>query len=388
MHAFILALLATGVAAFGSLPIPGNPCMDPKDFVPTNSLDLPHCEEGDVVQATQAACEAAGCKWEWNEGKDDSCECGSEQLCESAAVGGTWTPRSLTCGLLLTTWHSWTCASDAGQMDYFAGGCCSGGAAASKCACDTPADCAFNPCMDPNDFVPANLISSDHCEGDEPSNPIAATPAACEAAGCNWDGDNNDDPCHCDSEQVCESAAVGGTWKPRSFTCGGGTYQGHASSWTCASNAGEMDGIAGLCCSGGAAASKCICDTPDCAFNPCMDPNDFVPTNLVSTYHCEGDEPPNPVAATPAACEAAGCNWDGGNNDDPCQCDYQQFCESPAVNGTWTPRSFMCGGGTIQGGGDAWWTCERLAIMGSSEMEAAVGPCCSSGAVQLPTNCA
>ena len=265
MHAFILALLATGVAAFGSLPIPGNPCMDPKDFVPTNSLDLPHCEEGDVVQATQAACEAAGCKWEWNEGKDDSCECGSEQLCESAAVGGTWTPRSLTCGLLLTTWHSWTCASDAGQMDYFAGGCCSGGAAASKCACDTPADCAFNPCMDPNDFVPANLISSDHCEGDEPSNPIAATPAACEAAGCNWDG---------------------------------------------------------------------------------------------------------------------------GNNDDPCQCDYQQFCESPAVNGTWTPRSFMCGGGTIQGGGDAWWTCERLAIMGSSEMEAAVGPCCSSGAVQLPTNCA
>ena len=135
MHAFILALLATGVAAFGSLPIPGNPCMDPKDFVPTNSLDLPHCEEGDVVQATQAACEAAGCKWEWNEGKDDSCECGSEQLCESAAVGGTWKPRSVTCGGSTiqeggVAW--WTCARLAqigsSEMEAAVGPCCSSGA--------------------------------------------------------------------------------------------------------------------------------------------------------------------------------------------------------------------------------------------------------------------
>ena len=272
MHAFILALLATGVAAFGSLPIPGNPCMDPKDFVATNSMDLPHCEEGDVVAATQAACEAAGCKWRLDEGKnDDPCECGSEQLCESAAVGGTWTPRSLTCGVLLTMCLGGrtcpTCASNAGEMEYFAGGCCSGGAASTKCICGTPdtPDCAFNPCKDPNDFVLANLIPADHCEGDERSNPIAATQAACEAAGCNWDGDNNDDPCHCDSEQVCESAAVGGTW---------------------------------------------------------------------------------------------------------------------------TPGSFTCGGSTIQGGGDAWWTCARLAQIGSSEFEATAGPCCSSGAVQLPTNCA
>ena len=262
MHAFLLALLATGVAAFGSLPAadPGNPCLDPGDFVATNSIDAPHCEQRGLV-ATRAECEAAGCNWRLDKG-NDPCECDSEQLCESTAVGGTWTPRSLTCGSLLTDGaspvHSWTCASSPGEMAWFAGGCCSGGQASSKCnvVCDTP-DCAFNPCMDPNDFVPANLIPADHCVGDESPNPIAATQPACEAAGCEWDGGNIDDPCRCNSEEVCESTDVGGTWTPRSFTCGGSTYQGYASSWTCASNPGGIDHLSGLCCGAGAVSSKC-----------------------------------------------------------------------------------------------------------------------------------
>ena len=278
MHAFLLALLATGVAAFGSLPAlpaadPGNPCLDPKDFVKTNSLDAPHCEEGAVV-ATYAACEAAGCNWRLDEGKnDDPCECDSEQLCESAAVGGTWTPRSLTCGFLTeqALGASWTCASNPGEMLWFAGGCCSGGAASTKCICGTPdtPDCAFNPCMDPKDFVPDNLIPADHCVGDEPSNPIAATQAACEAAGCKWDGGNTNsdgnDPCLCESEQVCESTAVGGTWTPRSFTCGGSVIQnpsnGGSSWWTCANLAqmgpSAMTATADPCCSGAVQLPEC-----------------------------------------------------------------------------------------------------------------------------------
>ena len=263
MHGFLLALLATGVAAFGSLPAahPGNPCLDPEDFVATNSIDAPHCvgdEPPNPIAATQAACEAASCEWDAGN-NDDPCHCDHEQLCESATVGGTWTPRSLTCGGAGSEWEalvsSWTCASNPNEVDYFAGLCCSSGVASSKCNCEG-ADCAFNPCMDPEDFVPANAIPSDHCEGDEPPNPIAATQAACEAASCDWDAGNNDDPCHCNSEQLCESATVGGTWTPRSLTCGGSSYQAVGSSWTCASNP-NMDYFAGLCCSGGEASSKC-----------------------------------------------------------------------------------------------------------------------------------
>ena len=266
MHAFLFALLATGVAAFGSLPAahPGNPCLDPEDFIATNSIDTPlYCVIPSPIGETKATCKAAGCDWdeEPDAGKD-SCECNSEQLCESDAVGGTWTSISLTCGgpFMQAAANSWTCASNPNELDWYAGGCCRGGVASSKCntLCETP-DCEFNPCMDPDDFVPAATIPADHCVGDENDNPIAATKVTCEAAGCGWDEDDNT-PCGCHSEQLCESPAVGGTWTLRSRTCGGRVYQEEESNPTCASNPNdpnEMDFYAGRCCSGGMASSKC-----------------------------------------------------------------------------------------------------------------------------------
>merc|ERR1719387_2736041 len=43
----------------------------------------------------------------------------------------------------------------------------------------------------------------------------------CVAADCNPDGD---DGCQCDSQEKCESATIGGTWKVES-TCA--DYSGH-----------------------------------------------------------------------------------------------------------------------------------------------------------------
>ena len=142
----------------------------------------------------------------------------------------------------------------------------------------------------------------DHCEGDEPPNPIAASREACEAVGCRWDED--DDPCHCNSQQLCESPAVGGTWTARSLTCGGGQLQGASPSWACdAADAWLIDHFAGVCCRGGTASSKCNCEALDCAFNPCMDPNDFDPMAAVPYANCDGDsENGNPIAASQEGC--------------------------------------------------------------------------------------
>ena len=179
MHAFLLALLVTGVAAFGSLPAahPGNPCLDPNDFIATDSIvQPPYCAVPNAISETKDTCKAAGCYWdEYPDPGSDSCGCGSQQLCESDAVGGTWTVSSFTCGDEGLLNQGWNCASNPGELGWFSGGCCSGGAAASKCnaVCET-ADCAFNPCKDPNDFDPAASKPDDDCVTDEPrSNPIA-----------------------------------------------------------------------------------------------------------------------------------------------------------------------------------------------------------------------
>ena len=386
MHGFLLALLVAGVAAFGSLPAadPGNPCLDPNDWIATNSIDRPpYCVVPDAISETKDTCEAADCYWEESPtpGKD-SCQCNSQQLCESDTVGGTWTVGSMTCDdrTLLNTGASWDCASNPGELEWFAGGCCGGGAASSKCntVCETP-DCAFNPCKDPNDFDPAASQPDDHCVGDEPgSNPIAASMEACEAAGCGWEEDSPDDPCHCNSEQLCESPAVGGTWTARSLTCGGGRLQAWGSSWTCDAEGGwAIDHFAGVCCRGGAASSKCNCETPlDCAFNPCKDPNDFDPMAATAYDHCEGDEPgSNPIAASREACEAVDCTWEEDSPDDPCQCNSEQLCEAPAVGGTWTTVSILCGSGSTQMTGSTL-TCATDAVT----MASFAGMCCRGGA--------
>ena len=263
MHGFLLALLVAGVAAFGSLPAadPGNPCLDPNDWIATNSIDRPpYCVVPDAISETKDTCEAAGCYWEEIPTPgNDSCQCKYKQLCESDTVGGTWTVSSLTCDdrTLLDVGASWDCASNLYELEWFAGGCCRGGAASSKCICETP-DCAFNPCKDPNDFDPAAANAYEHCEGDEPgSNPIAASREACEAVGCEWEEGSPDDPCHCNTEQLCESPAVGGTWTTGSILCGSGSIQRTGSTWTCATDADSMASYAGVCCRGGAASSKC-----------------------------------------------------------------------------------------------------------------------------------
>ena len=383
MHGFLLALLVAGVAAFGSLPAadPGNPCLDPNDWIATNSIDRPpYCVVPDAISETKDTCEAAGCYWEEIPTPgNDSCQCNSQQLCESDTVGGTWTVSSLTCDdrTLLDVGASWDCASNPYELEWFAGGCCRGGAASSKCNCETP-DCAFNPCKDPNDFDPAASQLDDHCEGDEPgSNPIAASREACEAVGCGWEEDSADDPCHCNTEQLCESPAVGGTWTARSLTCGGGRLQAGGSSLSCdAEGEWAIDHYAGVCCRGGAASSKCNCETPDCAFNPCKDPSDFDPAAANAYEHCEGDEPgSNPIAASREACKAVGCEWEEGSPDDPCHCNTEQLCESPAVGGTWTTGSILCGSGSIQRTGSNW-TCATDA----DSMAYYAGVCCRGGA--------
>ena len=302
MHAFLLALLVTGVAAFGSLPAahPGNPCLDPNDFLATNSIVRPpYCAVPNAISETKDTCEAAGCYWdEYPDPGSDSCGCGSQQLCESDAVGGTWTVNSFTCGDEGLLNQGWNCASNPGELGWFSGGCCSGGAAASKCnaVCEI-ADCAFNPCKDPNDFDPAASKPDDHCVGDEPPNPIAASREACVAVGCEWNEGNPNDPCHCNSQQLCESPAVGGTWTARSLTCGGSQVQGGGPSWACdAEDAWLIDHFAGVCCRGGTASSKCNCEALDCAFNPCMDPNDFDPMAAVPHANCTA----TPRTATPS----------------------------------------------------------------------------------------
>ena len=94
MHAFLLALLVTGVAAFGSLPAahPGNPCLDPNDFIATNSIARdPYCVVPNTISETKGTCEAAGCYWVENPTPgSDPCHCSSQQLCgltPSAARG-------------------------------------------------------------------------------------------------------------------------------------------------------------------------------------------------------------------------------------------------------------------------------------------------------------
>ena len=383
MHAFLLALLVTGVAAFGSLPAahPGNPCLDPNDFLATNSIVRPpYCAVPNAISETKDTCEAAGCYWdEYPDPGSDSCGCGSQQLCESDAVGGTWTVNSFTCGDEGLLNQGWNCASNPGELGWFSGGCCSGGAAASKCnaVCEI-ADCAFNPCKDPNDFDPAASKPDDHCEDDEPPNPIAASREACVAVGCEWNEGNPNDPCHCNSQQLCESPAVGGTWTARSLTCGGSQVQGGGPSWACdAEDAWLIDHFAGVCCRGGTASSKCNCEALDCAFNPCMDPNDFDPMAAVPYAVCDGDsENGNPIAASQEACEAASCEWQS-SSDEPCHCGSEQLCESPAVGGTWNTGSHLCGSGYTQGIGS---TLSCASDEGKGFMAHYATMCCRGGA--------
>ena len=113
--------------------------------------------------------------------------------------------------------------------------------------------------MNPNDFDPMAAVPYANCDGDsENGNPIAASQEACEAASCEWQS-WSDEPCHCGSEQLCESPAVGGTWNTGAHLCGSGYTQRIGSTLSCASDEGKgfMAHYATMCCRGGAASSKC-----------------------------------------------------------------------------------------------------------------------------------
>lgn len=114
--------------------------------------------------------------------------------------------------------------------------------------------------------------------------------------------------------------------------------------------------------------------SPTCAFTPCKDAADFVPTNLLDAPHCVGDEQEsgNPIAANQAACEAAGCDWSEG--DDPCTCNTPEACEAAGGGANWTPRSFKCGSAAVQD-----FVSRQTCATGSSTITWTAGMCCRGG---------
>ena len=114
--------------------------------------------------------------------------------------------------------------------------------------------------------------------------------------------------------------------------------------------------------------------SPTCAFTPCKDAADFVPTNLLDAPHCVGDEQEtgNPIAANQAACEAAGCDWSEG--DDPCTCNTPEACEAAGGGANWTPRSFKCGSAAVQD-----FVSRQTCATDSSTITWTAGMCCRGG---------
>ena len=105
-----------------------NPCSDPSHFRPHNGLDDPHCigdEIGNPIAQSQSACEGVCldvgncCQWDADR-PSDPCHCAQEQLCESASVGGTWTPRMWKCGGDMQINQKWE-----SQQSRMAEACCS-----------------------------------------------------------------------------------------------------------------------------------------------------------------------------------------------------------------------------------------------------------------------
>ena len=137
-------------------------------------------------------------------------------------------------------------------------------------ACPTPTcggtgepTCAFNPCLNPDQFRPGNSHDdAPHCVGDEPSptntwsSDRAQCVAKCSGAECcKWEGDTRPtDPCHCSSEALC--TAVGATWTPRSYKCNGNIQTIIAPAASCSTQADQWGRVgqqmmqwgASMCC--------------------------------------------------------------------------------------------------------------------------------------------